>query len=503
MPGKRRTRWLAGVGLGVASCLAGGGCHTTPLTSACAPTQYTARMAAPDARAEAAATLLAPQMKLKWSATSTKDPQTPPIDGESVIRADGMVDLGPYGFVRVGGMSVQAASNAIAQHLAKHMKGPKVRLVAMVRPAATAVVPTAPVVHTLDNPNEISPTLEARDPQKSAVAPAGWNNGPASRQGVTPTGFTPGSNLPPMDNVLAAGPGQDQEPGAAKGKGESQKDDKKNEPAEDSSQKSALNGTGSPVLSGAPTFAVGEPGPHCGRAPNELHKISLPSYVVEPPDILVVEYVGTEATLPAQVVRGQHLVRPDGTIGLGIYGSVPVAGLTLDQVRDAIFEKLKERVKAKGLDPLELYVDVLAYNSKVYYVITDGAGFGEQVYRFPIQGSETVLDGLAQINGLPPVASKNHIWVARRCPGNGPCKILPVDWLGITQGGATATNYQIMPGDRIYVKADCWRTFDTRVAKVLSPFERIFGFTLLGAQTVTAVKQAGSSTTNTGTTTGR
>jgi polysaccharide export outer membrane protein len=376
------------------------------------------------------------------------------------------------------------------------MKGPKVRLVAMVRPASAAV-PTAPVVHTLDNPNEISPTAETRDPQKNAVAPAGWNNGPASRQGVTAAGFTQGSNLPPMDNVLAASAGQDQEPGAAKGKGESQKDDKKKETAEDSSQKTALNGSGNPVLAGAPSFVMGEPGPHCGRAPNELHKISLPSYMIEPPDILIIEYTGP--LIPDQVVRGQHLVRPDGTIGLGIFGSVPLAGLTLDQARYAIAEKLKER--NKDIDPDRLYVDVLAYNSKVYYVITDGAGFGEQVYRFPIQGSETVLDGLAQINGLPPVASKNHIWVARRCPGNGPCRIMPVDWLGITQGGATATNYQIMPGDRIYVKADCWRTFDTRVAKVLSPFERIFGFTLLGAQTVSAIKTAGSSSNNSNTST--
>jgi len=54
-----------------------------------------------------------------------------------------------------------------------------------------------------------------------------------------------------------------------------------------------------------------------------------------------------------------------------------------------------------------------------------------------------------------------------------------VDWNAITQGGSTATNYQVLPGDRIYVKADPWICFDNNLAKVLQPFERMLGFTLL------------------------
>jgi polysaccharide biosynthesis/export protein len=37
----------------------------------------------------------------------------------------------------------------------------------------------------------------------------------------------------------------------------------------------------------------------------------------------------------AQQISGQHLVRPDGTIGLGNYGAVYVAGMTLQQVKAA------------------------------------------------------------------------------------------------------------------------------------------------------------------------
>jgi polysaccharide export outer membrane protein len=217
-------------------------------------------------------------------------------------------------------------------------------------------------------------------------------------------------------------------------------------------------------------------------APSELRKVLLPPYIIEPPDILVVEAIPTLD----QPVAGQHLVRPDGTISLGVYGSVPVAGLTIDEATEMVRRQLAGRVKEKEL---QVSVDVLAYNSKVYYVITDGGGYGEQVFQFPIKGNETVLDAIAQINGLPAVASKKYIWIARRAPEDlHGDQILPVDWIAITEKGITATNYQVLPGDRVYVKADPWFTADAIVAKVLSPFERILGITLLGSQTVNSIQ---------------
>lgn len=47
------------------------------------------------------------------------------------------------------------------------------------------------------------------------------------------------------------------------------------------------------------------------------------------------------------------------------------------------------------------------------------------------------------------------------------------------------TNYQLMPGDRVYVAEDKWVAFDTKVGKILSPFERMLGFSTLGADTAT------------------
>ena len=175
---------------------------------------------------------------------------------------------------------------------------------------------------------------------------------------------------------------------------------------------------------------------------------------------------------------------------------IKVAGFSLSQAVAAVREAIGRQVLAEagGVDPEQLLVvmDVSQYNSKRYYVIFDGGGAGEQVLPFPVTGSETVLDAVGNVFGLPAVASKRNIWVARRCPVPGrPDQILPVDWVGITQHGITLTNYQVMPGDRIYVKAQRLVTIDNALARVLTPVERLFSFTLLGASTVNQVSGRG------------
>ncbi|MFM9058553.1 MAG: polysaccharide biosynthesis/export family protein [Planctomycetaceae bacterium] len=180
-----------------------------------------------------------------------------------------------------------------------------------------------------------------------------------------------------------------------------------------------------------------------------------------------------------QQVAGEHLVGPDGTINLGTYGSVYVTGMTINEAKAAI-----EKHLAQHLDAPLVSVDVFSYNSKVYYVITEGAGFGDNIARFPVTGNETVLDAIAQINGLSRLSSKD-VWIARPAPSQVGCdQVLPVDIDAIMKGASTATNYQIMPGDRVFIAQDQWIAFDSIVGKVTAPFERIMGFSLLGAQTV-------------------
>ena len=311
-----------------------------------------------------------------------------------------------------------------------------------------------------------------------------------------------------------------------------------------------------PRLLGTP--AVEDPGACAPHAPRELCKAVLPPYRIEPPDILLIDavravprgpyclrtldalLVQVRGTLPdapingvhriepggairlgyhygsvsvagltvndaeraiemhlrahlrqpvvsatladisvKQQIAGQHLVAPDGTVTLGAYGTVSVVGMTVPEARKAIEQHL-----AQYLDEPEISLEVYAYNSKVYYVITQGAGLGDGVYRFPVTGNETVLDAISQINGLQQVSSK-RIWIAR--PTEDPCvmQVLPVNWEQITAQGIAATNYQVFPGDRIFVAEDRLVALDTAVAKLTAPFERIMGFSLLGVGTTT------------------
>jgi polysaccharide biosynthesis/export protein len=196
-----------------------------------------------------------------------------------------------------------------------------------------------------------------------------------------------------------------------------------------------------------------------------------------------------------QPITGEHLVAPDGTVNLGTYGQAYVASMTLEEAKAAIDDQL-----AKSLDHPSVSVSVFAYNSKVYYVVTEGAGLGDTLSRFPITGNETVLDALTQVNGLSRVSSK-RIWIARPMPGGAGCDtILPVDWREITKGAATATNYQILPGDRIFIAQDTLIAIDSTLNKMIAPFERIFGVSLLGAQAVQTMNRfpLGFSGNNTG-----
>lgn len=188
----------------------------------------------------------------------------------------------------------------------------------------------------------------------------------------------------------------------------------------------------------------------------------------------------------AQAVTGQHLVGPDGRVNLGTYGAAFVAGKTIEEARAAVEAQL-----ANKLEEPEVYVDVLAYNSKLYYVITQGGGFGDNVVRLPITGNETVLDAVANIGGISQVSS-HRMWIARPAPNGVGCEqVLPVEWEDITRGASTATNYQLMPGDRLFIAEDRYGAATATLSKILRPFESIFGFVSLAVSTLNRIDRFG------------
>jgi polysaccharide export outer membrane protein len=185
-----------------------------------------------------------------------------------------------------------------------------------------------------------------------------------------------------------------------------------------------------------------------------------------------------------QQVRGPHLVNQDGTISLGTYGSVTVAGLTVKEVKQAIELHLSQTL----LNP-EVSVIVIGYNSKIFYLIQDQAGNGYTVSRVPITGNETVLDALGEAGGLLSPASTRMVYIARPTPYGKKCEqIIPVDIDAIIRRADPTTNYQLLPGDRLFVKAQTLLTLENQMNKIFTPIERVFGVALLGVGAVESLE---------------
>ena len=176
----------------------------------------------------------------------------------------------------------------------------------------------------------------------------------------------------------------------------------------------------------------------------ELQMVSMPPYVVEPPDELEVSVRPaypdlTITTLPVQM---------DGNIDLGFVGDVYVAGLTLEQIETKIAQQLNG-LAGKSAPKGGYQVSVRLVNgsqSKSYYVLGAVTTQG----KFPITGNDTVLDGILQA-GLRTNSMPEKAYLVRPHPAGGPDQIMAIDWFGIRDRGDSLSNYQLFPGDRIIV----------------------------------------------------
>jgi polysaccharide export outer membrane protein len=176
------------------------------------------------------------------------------------------------------------------------------------------------------------------------------------------------------------------------------------------------------------------------QIPRELEKQPLPPYTVEPGDVLLVQPADLDSPVR---LPGDQPILPDGTINLGKYGLLQVAGKTVPEIEAMV----KGAVLAQTKDAGFITVRVVARVSKVYYVIGEVNSPGA----FPLQGRETVLDGIMQAGGLTQNGSRDNIILSRPTRPSCPRIVLPVCWHNIVELGDTSTNYQLAPGDRIYV----------------------------------------------------
>lgn len=193
-----------------------------------------------------------------------------------------------------------------------------------------------------------------------------------------------------------------------------------------------------PLSKGAKAIRDAAPVP--APVPRELAMELLPAHIVEPGDTLLVQPVELDA--PVRLPPDQP-VQPDGTIDLGKYGRPVAAGKTLPEVEAIV----RDAIKAKEKDAPAVTVRLLARPGNVFYVLGEVNAPGA----FPITGHDTVLSAITQAGGPTRRASEQNIILSRPTAPEGCRLVYPVCYTNIVQLGDTTTNYQLRPGDRIFV----------------------------------------------------
>lgn len=181
--------------------------------------------------------------------------------------------------------------------------------------------------------------------------------------------------------------------------------------------------------------------PRQGAVPRELEKTVIPEYILQPGDGLVIE--STRLDSPIRFAADQTILA-DGSIDLGPYGRLIVAGKTVEQVEAEVLAAVRAH-EPMAADPIN--VRLVNQQSAVYYVL----GEVESPGSYPFAGRETVLDGILAAGGLSDKASQCNIILSRPTLPAGCRTVLPVCYRQIVQLGDTTTNYQLMPGDRVFV----------------------------------------------------
>lgn len=206
---------------------------------------------------------------------------------------------------------------------------------------------------------------------------------------------------------------------------------------------------------------------HPKNMATELAKAAIPPHRLEAGDVLVIEPNDFNSPIRLQ---SDQTVGQDGMIELGDYGRVMVAGLTTTQVQNMVQTRVASRETARrqtriaqtevtqashveGGLPNEVPADyglsvrLVSKENGHYYVMGEVNAPGS----YALVGAETVLDAIIAAGGLSDGANEHQIILTRPQLDGRPRQILPVCYQQILQLGDVSTNYQLLPGDRLYV----------------------------------------------------
>ncbi len=198
----------------------------------------------------------------------------------------------------------------------------------------------------------------------------------------------------------------------------------------------------------------------------------LLEYRLAPPDVLEI------TVRPDPAVEREVTVRPDGRISFELIGDVLVEGKTVEEVRGEITLLLSRYIVSPTVT-----VALVSSNSRRYYV------FGEvnRPGAYPLVGRVTAVEALAQAAGETRFASLNSARLVRA--GAEQSQVLPLRFGDITRNADASTNFELRPGDVVYVPPSTSAQIGYAISLIFFPLQQIIG---LGAGAATQVFVPGS-----------
>ncbi len=156
---------------------------------------------------------------------------------------------------------------------------------------------------------------------------------------------------------------------------------------------------------------------------------------------------------------GRFIVNTEGFLQYNWVGDVKAAGLTKEELKSELREKLKKFVKYPDVS-----VIILDYNSKFVYVLGSVAKPG----KYPMKGDVLTLRDAVVMAGLPTDKAAMRRTKIIRETENGP-KSIKVNLKKLLMKGDLTLNYDLLPGDIVVVPMSRYHKTMDVVNKALTP----------------------------------
>jgi polysaccharide export outer membrane protein len=171
-----------------------------------------------------------------------------------------------------------------------------------------------------------------------------------------------------------------------------------------------------------------------GAAASEPREEAASDYVIGPEDVLEIS-VWKNADLSKTLT-----VRPDGKISLPLIGDIQASGLTPEELRDNIVNRLNEYQETAIAS-----VIVLSVNSYRIFILGEVKIPGTYL----LKARTTILQAISLAGGTTAIAAPDRTKVIRSTDGKD--TILTVEMSAITKRGEKQKDISLQPNDVVYV----------------------------------------------------